>query len=83
MFDFSPPRLRPLNANLMLFAVQGGSFLGPSLGGALVARRGPRGYAAASVALALAAAAVSAALARLRPAARAVSAAPRRKEEPA
>jgi len=83
MFDFSPPRLRPLNANLMLFAVQGGSFLGPSLGGALVARRGPRGYAAASVALALAAAAVSALLARLRPAERSASAAARRKEEPA
>ena len=67
MFDFSPPRLRPLNANLMLFAVQGGNFLGPSIGGALVARQGPRGYAAASVALALAAAGVSALLGRRRP----------------
>ena len=67
MFDFSPPRLRPLNANLMLFAVQGGNFLGPSIGGAIVARWGPRGYAGASVALALAAAGVSALLARRRP----------------
>lgn len=67
MFDFSPPRLRPLNANLMLFAVQGGSFLGPALGGALVARRGPAGYAAASIALTLSAAGVSALLGRLRP----------------
>jgi len=64
MFDFSAPRLRPLNANLMLFAVQGGSFLGPALGGALVARRGHVGYAAASVGLARAAVAVSAALPR-------------------
>jgi MFS family permease len=67
MFDFSPPHLRPLNANLMLFAVQGGNFLGPSIGGALVARHGPRGYAAASVALALGAAGVSALLGRRRP----------------
>jgi MFS family permease len=64
MFDFSAPRLRPLNANFMLFAVQGGSFLGPALGGALVARRGHAGYAAASVGLALAAVALSAALPR-------------------
>ena len=67
MFDYSPPRLRPLNANLMLFAVQGGSFLGPAIGGALVARRGHAGYAAASVGLALAAVALSAALPRERP----------------
>jgi MFS family permease len=66
MFDFSPPRLRPLNANLMLFAVQGGTFLGPALGGVLVARRGPPGYAAASVALALSASGVSLFLGRLR-----------------
>jgi hypothetical protein len=51
----------------MLFAVQGGSFLGPALGGALVARRGHAGYAAASVGLALAAVALSAALPRGRP----------------
>lgn len=65
MFDCSPPHLRPLNANLMLFAVQGGSFLGPSVGGALVARHGFRGYSAASIALALAAAAMSGLLGRL------------------
>lgn len=64
MFDFSPPRLRPLNANLMLFAVQGGSFLGPSIGGALVARHGQRGYALGSIALAVAAAGASALLGR-------------------
>ncbi len=64
MFDHSAPRLRPLNANLMLFAVQGGSFLGPSIGGALVAHSGYRGYFLASIAMALAAAAVSGLLAR-------------------
>ncbi|HET7826459.1 MAG TPA: MFS transporter, partial [Anaeromyxobacter sp.] len=68
MFDSSPPRLRPLNANLMLFAVQGGSFLGPAIGGAIVAQRGHPGYAVASVALALAAAGTSALLARGGPA---------------
>ena len=67
MFDFSPARLRPLNANLMLFAVQGGSFLGPSIGGAIVAWHGQRGYTLASIALALAAAGASAMLGRGRP----------------
>ena len=82
MFDFSPPRLRPLNANLMLFAVQGGSFLGPSIGGALVARRGHAGYAAASVALALCAAGLSAVVGRLRPGTTLPSDAARRGKEP-
>jgi MFS family permease len=70
MFDFSPPRLRPLNANLMLFAVQGGSFLGPAIGGALVAQHGYGGYAAGSIVLALGAAAASAAVSRGRAASR-------------
>lgn len=67
MFDFSAPRMRPLNANLMLFAVQGGSFLGPAVGGFLVAHHGYRGYFLASIGLALGAAALSGLLVRGRP----------------
>jgi MFS family permease len=67
MFDFSAPRFRPLNANLMLFAVQGGSFLGPAVGGALVAHRGYRGYFLASVAMALCSAGLTGLLARAGP----------------
>jgi len=59
MFEVSPPRFRPLNANLILFATQGGFFLGPVLGGALVVRWGYHGYFLFSVALALAAAFIS------------------------
>ena len=59
MFEVSPPRFRPLNANLILFATQAGFFLGPVLGGALVARWGYHGYFLFSVGLALAAAFVS------------------------
>jgi MFS family permease len=59
MFEVSPPRFRPLNANLILFATQAGFFLGPVLGGALVARWGYHGYFLCSVGLALAAASVS------------------------
>ncbi len=66
MFEISPPSLRPLNANLMLFAVQAGFFLGPVVGGALVARFGYHGYFAASVAMALGAAATAALLGRQR-----------------
>ncbi len=40
MFELSAPRFRGLNANLMLFAVQAGYFLGPVAGGPLVAFRG-------------------------------------------
>jgi predicted MFS family arabinose efflux permease len=58
MFDVSPPRFRPLNANLILFATQAGFFLGPVLGGALVARWGYHGYFTFSIGLALAAASV-------------------------
>ncbi len=36
VFDYSPPRLRPLNANLGLEMFQGGFFFGPLLGGALL-----------------------------------------------
>lgn len=66
MFDFSAPRLRPLNANLMLFAVQGGSFLGPTIGGVLVARHGYRGYFLSSIGMALGAATLSGLLGRAR-----------------
>ena len=63
MFEVSPPRLRALDANLMLFAMQAGSFLGPAAGGALVAAWGYRGYFRGSVVLASAAAVLSGALA--------------------
>ena len=66
MFEISPPRFRALGANLMLFAVQAGFFLGPVVGGALVARHGYHGYFTASTAMALAAAVVSMVLARQR-----------------
>jgi MFS family permease len=59
MFEVSPPRFRPLNANLILFATQAGFFLGPVLGGALIARWGYHGYFLFSMGLALAAAFVS------------------------
>ncbi len=64
MFDRTPPRLRALNANIMLFAVQGGSFLGPSVGGALVAGFGYRGWFLASSLMAASAALLSRALVR-------------------
>jgi MFS family permease len=66
MFEVSPPRFRPLNANLILFATQAGFFLGPVLGGALVARWGYHGYFLFSIALALAAAFISILLAAKR-----------------
>lgn len=62
MFEVSAPRFRALGANLMLFAVQGGFFVGPVVGGAAVARHGYRGYFWLSAALALLAAAASLAL---------------------
>lgn len=67
MFDLSEPRLRPQNANLMLFAVQAGSFLGPAAGGALVVARGYPSYFLAAAGLAVLSAAASAALSRVRP----------------
>jgi MFS family permease len=51
MFEVSEPRFRALNANLMLFAVQAGSFLGPVIGGDIVARGGYRPYFLFGVAL--------------------------------
>jgi len=39
MFEISAPGFRPLNANLTLCVIQAAFFLGPILGGALVARR--------------------------------------------
>ncbi len=56
VFELSEPRFRPQNANLMMFAVQLGSFLGPAVGGALVARAGYPGYFAGSILLAAASA---------------------------
>jgi len=64
MFQISAPHLRPMNANLMLFAVQSGFFLGPVLGGALVARHDYHGYFIASAIMAILATAVSVKLAR-------------------
>jgi MFS family permease len=55
MLEVSVPRFRTLNANLMLFAVQTGYFLGPVLGGALVGRWGYHGYFRFNIGLALAA----------------------------
>lgn len=63
MFQLSPVRFRSLNANLMLFAVQAGFFLGPVTGGAVVAHYGYRGYFRFSIMLALIATIVSAILA--------------------
>lgn len=37
MYELSEPAFRGLNANLMMLSLQGGSFLGPILGGAAVA----------------------------------------------
>jgi MFS family permease len=62
MFEVSNPRFRAFNANLMLFAVQAGFFIGPVVGGALVAHRGYHGYFMVSIALALVAAGFSAVL---------------------
>jgi MFS family permease len=59
VFELSAPRFRPLNANLMMFAVQLGSFLGPAVGGALVARAGYPGYFGGSILLGLGSAAVA------------------------
>jgi MFS family permease len=59
MFEVSPPRFRPLNANMILFSTQAGFFLGPIFGGALIARWGYHGYFLFSVGLALVAASAS------------------------
>ena len=37
MFSISPPRLRAYNANLLMIAVDAGFFVGPFLGGAIMA----------------------------------------------
>lgn len=59
MFEVSVPRLRGLNANLMLSAVQAGYFLGPVVGGALVALGDYHVYFVASSGLACVSAALS------------------------
>jgi len=64
MFEMSEPRFRAQNANLMMFGVQLGSFLGPAVGGALVARSGYAGYFRGSILLALASAGSSLLLVR-------------------
>jgi MFS family permease len=56
MLQISAERFRSLNANLMLFAAQAGFFLGPVLGGVLVAHWDYRGYFLASSAMAFSAA---------------------------
>lgn len=64
MFQVSPARFRALNANLMQFAVQAGFFLGPVIGGAVVAQSGYHGFFRTSIALALASGAVTSLLLR-------------------
>ena len=44
MYELSEPAFRGLNANLMMLSLQGGSFLGPILGGAAVAAWGYDGF---------------------------------------
>lgn len=56
MFQLSPARFRSLNANLMLFAVQAGFFIGPVIGGALVSQHHYDGYFQASIGLSITAA---------------------------
>jgi len=59
MFEISAPGFRPLNANLTLCVIQAAFFLGPVLGGALVARWGYHGYFLAGIGLSLAAGTLS------------------------
>ena len=63
MFEVSEERFRAVNANLMLFAVQAGYFLGPVLGGALLAYWDYHAYFMASSALSCVGAALSLVLA--------------------
>jgi MFS family permease len=44
MYELSEPAFRGLNANLMMLSLQGGSFVGPILGGAAVAAWGYDGF---------------------------------------
>jgi MFS family permease len=48
MFSISEPQYRGLNANLMMMALQGGNFLGPVLGGAVLEVSGYSGFFLAS-----------------------------------
>ncbi len=63
MLQVSAERFRSLNANLMLFAVQAGFFLGPVVGGVLVAHWHYHGYFLASAGLAFSVACLSVMLA--------------------
>src|SRR5271157_5472024 len=65
MFQVSTLRFRSLNANLMLLAVQAGFFLGPVVGGAMVAHWDYHGYFLASSGLAIVAATLSVVLATI------------------
>ena len=66
MFEVSAPNFRPLNANLTLCAIQAAFFLGPVLGGAIVARWCYHGYFLFSMGLALSAGAIAVLLVRKR-----------------
>jgi MFS family permease len=66
MFFISPPRFRSLNSNLMLFALQSGFFLGPAIGGAMVAYFGYHGYFNISIGLSVVATLLCSLLARQR-----------------
>ncbi len=59
MLQVSSERFRPLNANLMLFAVQAGFFLGPAAGGVLVAHWDYHGYFLANAGMAFTVATLS------------------------
>jgi MFS family permease len=63
MLQVSAERFRSLNANLMLFAVQAGFFLGPVVGGVLVAHWDYHGYFLVSAGLTFSVASLSAVLA--------------------
>lgn len=63
MFEVSAPQFRAMNANLMLFTVQGGLFFGPTIGGALVVQQGYHGYFMFSIGLAATATILSTVLA--------------------
>ncbi len=56
MFDISEPKLRALNTNLSMEMFQGGYFLGPLIGGAILLRWGYTAMFAAGAGLVLAAA---------------------------
>ena len=50
MFSLSGPQMKAVNSNLMVMALQGGSFLGPILGGMAVGALGYSGFLAVGLA---------------------------------